>query len=312
MAKLGQLMVLSGNTKIILNKTKKMKNEKKYITNTEMPSAFICINKSRLKIYNKESDPTFYLNNGDSFQIELFNPTSNLILAKIYLNNNIISQGGLVLRPGERVFLERYLDVAKRFKFDTYEVSNTKEVQKAIENNGDFKVEFYDELKRLYPTLLISNNPSVTYNYNQLNGTGLSPIGITTSNASYGTTLNLTGTVNLSSSSNTYLSNNKSFNGTSATFTSSVGNFSSNSTLRKCNKTIETGRVEAGSNSDQKLQTVDKSFYTSPFHTVEYKLLPISQKVNTSEDINIKRYCTNCGAKQKPEFKFCPSCGKKC
>ena len=83
--------------------------------------------------------------------------------------------------------------------------------------------------------------------------------------------------------------------------------------LRKSlTKSIETGRVEAGSSSDQKFEYVNKSFDYYAFHTVECKLLPISQKINTAEDINVKRYCTNCGTKQKPEFKFCPSCGEKC
>lgn len=48
-----------------------------------------------------------------------------------------------------------------------------------------------------------------------------------------------------------------------------------------------------------------------PFHTIEYKLLPLSQKVNTSEDIKVKRYCTNCGAKLGPTHKFCANCGSK-
>jgi len=279
-----------------------------------MPSAFICINKSRLKIYNKESDPTFFLNNGDSFQIELFNPTSNSVLAKIYLNNNIISQGGLVLRPGERVFLDRYIDVAKRFKFDVYEVSNTQEVQKAIEKNGDFKVEFYTETTPLNSTITISNNPTWTYydycnpiTYFSNSGTLSTPMGVTTSNTNYSGTVNLTGMANGSSSSNSYL------NSTSATFTSSIGNYSSDATSKivRSSKTVETGRVEAGSESDQKLQTVNKSFNYYPFHTVEYKLLPISQKVNTADDINVKRYCPNCGAKINKTNKFCPSCGKK-
>ena len=284
---------------------------KQTITGPSMPTASICINKSRLKVYNP-NDPTYYMEKGQEFQIELFNPTSNSVLAKIYLNNNVISQGGLVLRPGERVFLDRYIDVAKRFKFDVYEVSNTSEVQKAIEQNGDFKVEFYCESVPPNSTLTISNpiwvysNP-ITYFSNS--GSFSTPASFTTSSTNYSCDLNLTGSLNNGSSS----SNTSYLNNTSATFTSSIGNYSSNATLRsvKKSKTIETGRVEAGSQSDQKLQTVNKSFNYYPFHTVVYKLLPISQKVNTSDDISVKRYCPNCGAKQKPEYKFCPSCGNK-
>jgi hypothetical protein len=76
-------------------------------------------------------------------------------------------------------------------------------------------------------------------------------------------------------------------------------------------KSIETGRVEQGSNSDQTFKYVNKNFEFFAFHTVEYKMLPVSQKVNTAEDINIKRYCTQCGAKVGKTDNFCSSCGKK-
>ena len=126
-----------------------------------VPSANICINKSRVKLYNKSGEmPTYYLQKQTEFQIELFNPTTDVVLAKITLNNNSISQGGLILNPGQRIFLERYLDIPKKFLFDTYEVSNTNEVKKAIENNGDFKVEFFKEKKQFYynPFVLTINN----------------------------------------------------------------------------------------------------------------------------------------------------------
>ena len=70
------------------------------------------------------------------FQIELFNPTSFILLAKIKLNGNAISGGGLVIRPGERIFLERFLEENKKFLFDTYKVDNIAAVKKAIKENG--------------------------------------------------------------------------------------------------------------------------------------------------------------------------------
>ena len=109
-----------------------------------VPTANIAVNKSRLKVYKNTGDmPTYYLQKGQEFQIELFNPTTDVILAKIILNGNPISQGGLVLNPGQRVFLDRYLDVAKKFLFDTYEVSNTEEVKKAIEKSRELLCFFY-------------------------------------------------------------------------------------------------------------------------------------------------------------------------
>jgi hypothetical protein len=83
------------------------------------------------------------------------------------------------------------------------------------------------------------------------------------------------------------------------------------SDLAKKSKSIETGRVEQGSYSDQEFKTVDKDFEFFAFHTVEAKLLPVSQKVNTSEDIKVKVYCTGCGAKLHKDHKFCGHCGTK-
>ena len=81
--------------------------------------------------------------------------------------------------------------------------------------------------------------------------------------------------------------------------------------IKRKKKSIETGRVEQGSSSDQKLTTVNKDFEFFPFHTTEYKMMPLSQKVNTVKDINVRRHCTQCGAKYKSSHKFCASCGNK-
>lgn len=287
---------------------------KQTITGPSMPMAGICINKSRLKTYHKNNLPTYYLEKGQEFQIELYNPTKDTILAKIQLNSTQISQGGLVLRPGERVFLERYLDVAKKFMFDTYEVANTAEVQKAIEDNGDFKVEFYKESKP-------------TYQYNQTITRLQQPYTYTDSNPDkYLRTFNCTSLYNSSDLTNAI--NISSAGGSGMNFNlCDASSCSSDLTLgslcfsdeeattkslkSRSKKTIETGRVEAGSTSDQKIERVNKNFDYWPFHTLEYKLLPISQKINSVDNINVKRYCHNCCAKQKPEFKFCPTCGAK-
>ena len=293
---------------------------KQMITGPAMPTAQICINKSRLKVYNKEKDPTYYLNKGQEFQIELFNPTSETILAKIYLNGKAISQGGLVLRPAERVFLERYLDVAKKFLFDTYEVANTEESIKAIENNGDFRVEFFSEITPLpvynpitvLPSVYVQGYDlnSVYYNTNTTIG-GYVPINTTKDVSSL--TLGLTSS---NSSNLTTLNSNCNITNTainsSLTTTSNVEPIKIKSLRKaKSRSVIETGRVEAGSSSSQQIKTVEKSFSYFPFYSVEYKMLPVSQKINTTDDIKIKKYCTNCGTKQKPEFKFCPTCGNK-
>ena len=76
-------------------------------------------------------------------------------------------------------------------------------------------------------------------------------------------------------------------------------------------KSIETGRVEKGSESNQKLDVVYLNWESWAFHTVEYKLLPVSQKINTTQDLNVKRYCTSCGFKLNKTDRFCSQCGGK-
>ena len=93
---------------------------------TSYPEAHITRSKSksrgRLKIYN---DNTVYLDQGEEFEIEVFNPTNKTVLAKIDFNGEMISHSGLVLRPGQRVFLERFFDDNRKFKFEVYEVDNS-------------------------------------------------------------------------------------------------------------------------------------------------------------------------------------------
>lgn len=106
-----------------------------------VPQSFITKGKQRLK----QHIDTVYMNNGDEFEIELFNPTQQKVLAKIELNGKSIGSG-IIVRPGERVFLERYFDEARKFLFETYVVNGDDEnVQNAIQKNGDVIIKFYDQ-----------------------------------------------------------------------------------------------------------------------------------------------------------------------
>lgn len=110
--------------------------------NSDVPQAFIATRKNRLKNYGDK----IYLKDGQTFQVELFNPLHTNVLAKINVNGNSIGSGGIIVRPGERVFLERYLDESKLFEFKTYDVpKDDRSVDHAIRNNGLIEVYFYEE-----------------------------------------------------------------------------------------------------------------------------------------------------------------------
>lgn len=292
----------------------------KTTTGVPTPQANLAINKSRIKLYGKNSqDPTYYLKKGQEFEIELFNPTKDTIMAKISLNGKPIAQGGLVLKPGVRVFLDRYIDVARKFKFDTYEVGNSDEVKKAIEDNGDFKVEFFREQQPIVTTITTSNNWGNNWDIDKYYRDGLfnttgNAINIGGSGISNGTYTSNCGSVSNYSADIQSVSARACLDGLDFAPQELKRSAAPNlKTLKKRvqAKSIETGRVEEGSKSNQTMEKVYMNWESFPFHTLEYKMLPVSQKINTVEDIQVKRYCSNCGNKQKPNFKFCPSCGSR-
>jgi hypothetical protein len=246
-----------------------------------VPTAFVTKGRQRVKQYGNN----VYLKNGEEFEIELFNPTTNKILAKISINGNSLGSG-IVLRPGERVFLERYLDEAKKFLFETYEVaSDDINVKEAIRKNGDLEIEFYEEFKN--PSQIIYNPPSYHWDW-----TGYSP------GVYYSNTGGLVG------------GNSSSSRGMSSGVQCSC-NIDNTLNLKSADlKMQETGRVERGSFSDQGFSYDSTTFNTYFSWKDTWKILPESQRPFVKEDLSI--YCTNCGAKRKKSsHQFCPNCGTK-
>jgi hypothetical protein len=274
-----------------------------YATQVGKPTAHITKKKSRLKVYNGH---VVFLNDKDNFEFEIHNPKNKTVLCKIKLNGEYISTSGVVLRPGQRVFLERFLDSNNKFEFSTYKVKDTSENRSAIDLNGDVLIEFYDEE--------VSRN-----NFLVLNGRTTYGSGITYGGRSndyipkFGTTISTTGGV-YNTTTTTYSTSN-------ATFTSSVepttsrSKFDVSSTLlrsskpSKKGKSIETGRVEKGEESNQNFTNSYEQFNCHTSHTIKFKIQPLSTKNVSVEEI--RQYCTECGTKTKKNYKFCPSCGNK-
>jgi hypothetical protein len=254
----------------------------------KFPSAHITTGKQRLK----QNGSSVYLNNGEEFEVEIFNPKSNSVLAKIKINGNYLSGGGIIVRPGQRVFLERYLNEARKFKFEVYEVnSSSKEVQEAIKNNGEVVVEFYDEtIYKDKPNITLSNGGSYwtnDYLYNGIN-------------------INSTTTGDFKLYNNSFTTNSASLN-TDVDYSSSLN-------LRKSLQTDrfkETGRIEKGSDSKQEFESVDMDFNVYPSNYSTWRILPLSEKPYTAKEVNVL-YCGNCGIRRKKDtHKFCPHCGTK-
>ena len=252
------------------------------------PTAYIAVNRNRLKLY-KDS---VYLKGGTCFEIELFNPTTTKVLAKIYLNGLAISTSGIVLCPGQRVFLERWIDKAQLFVYDTYEVDGTPDALAAIIENGKVRVGFQVEGSRYRscggdPIWVIN-----TYPYQYSSG-GFSSSGTTCISGGYTNTLyeGCTGA-----------QGTPGVNGINWS-TVSVQN---DNVLCSNTSSIETGRVEHGGASSQSFSTDYSNYYSYPSTTVDLQILPESSKPVEE----IRNYCSKCGTRKKSTgWKFCPVCG---
>ena len=239
-------------------------------------SAHVTTDRSRLKVYNSNQ---VFLKDKQKFEIELYNPTSFKYLTKISFNGVLMSQSGIVIKPGERVYLQRYIDSNNKFVFETYEVEKSNTSLNAISKNGGLKIEFYKENitfsgYHMGSTVSTYINDSSTY--------GIP--GITYTNYSSGSPY----IGGLNSSSN-------------------INSINCSSTL---GAKIETGRVEKGEKSKQEFTSIVGDFSLYSENSIEYKLLPESAK--PVEITKIRNYCTECGTRMKKEtWKFCPGCGNK-
>jgi hypothetical protein len=239
-------------------------------TNTQRPTANITVNRNRAKSYGS----SIYLKSGTHYEIELWNPTKLKVLTRIEVDGKPISSSGIVINPGQRVYLERWIDEPKKFLFTTYEAEDSPEGRSATANNGRIKVFFYDEVVRNY-------FPSGNF-YGSI-------IGNSTAAGGYVYTTNNTGLSYFADSNISEIKTSKDLS------------FSSS---------FETGLSEKGESSSQSLNEVSGDFNTWYRCYDEWQILPESQK--PVEVSKIRSYCTECGTRvRSSSWKFCPSCGEK-
>ena len=308
--------------------------------------AKLAVNKSLLKeFHNSQNERIVYLNDGQEFQIQIFNPYQYIIGVSFSFNSdNINNSKLLVLKPGERVWLERYLDSSNKFVFSTYEVGASKEVKKAIEKNGILNIYFYKEKEKQnniwISTTSITNEDLQPYTYpNWKDNIIYCDNNVVTSNlathindsintayysslptpkstcavdstciaASTNTAANY-GTSRYLNTADIKVGTNSCVNERSIEKTCLNKNSIETTCLNK--KSIETGRIDKGSYSTQNFNNYYGNFESWYFKKETIHILPTSQKQVSSNDLK-KQYCHNCGRKLNQKFKFCPYCGAK-
>jgi len=176
-----------------------------------------------------------------------------------------------MIRPGQREYLDCFIDTRKKFIFKTYNVDMDFESLDAIVDNGSLEIFFYKEdtvtlkdwpekyrpiiQKEYYP--VFPQFPTYpTYPNYPFYGTC---VGSTTGGSS-DTTLTTTGSIG------------------GQQFTANSSSDAPGLDFSYLNQEMETGRVEKGDKSDQKFNEIEMDFEKNYIHHIIYKLLPESRK----------------------------------
>lgn len=255
---------------------------------TARPELFIAVNKNRIKSQDHDSDGgVVYLENNTEFQLELYNKTDKVQKADIWINGK--QQGSsLVLKPGMHYYLDRFIDTNKKLLFETYDVEDTEESKAAIQKNGRIEVRFYSEQEILWTTI---GTPYLTWSY-------------------YNTGINYSNKSNLTAhNTNLYDDGHVTRSRTTTSDSYSSGN---DITACAAMSSIQTGRVEQGSTSNQSFNNYYGQFESNPNTIIKYHIVPKPREgqknVYTDE---IREYCIECGRRLKKGWKFCAGCGQK-
>jgi hypothetical protein len=259
-------------------------------TNTK-PSAWIVTpnDKGRKSIKSGK----VFLEDKEEFEIELFNPLTVSVLADIKLNGQSISKTGLVVKPGQRVYLDCFIDDKKKFKFSTYEIENSGEALDATQNNGLLEVFFYkedvitlDNWQRKFDRIIVEKHYPVYYPTYPSYPYYRPSIWFGTTSPTYGgscVTTNLNnGIIGTTTTSNAYYSSNNVVN---CSYTSDVNVPYGGTTVNNLSNSfsitpssLETGRVEKGEKSKQKFTEVDIDFEKHYIASTIIQILPESRK----------------------------------
>ena len=187
--------------------------------------------------------------------------------------------------------MERYLDRAKKFLYETYEVENgNATVEAAIKNNGLIQVKFYKEdiNKNTYKdtlTTTVSSNLDFSWtNFNDCqvySSARVSSGNVNDYNATY--TSDITAKAFSQPTVSTVLYS--SCDMLTEPLLSASCDCAATAISYDVRDTKETGRVQEGSKSNQLLHTCDMEFLSWSFRTETIQILPESEKPYTTSDL---------------------------
>lgn len=276
----------------------------------KQPQVHITAGKSRTKLFGSN----VYMPDNTDFEIELFNPSDETLGVKFKMNGKYISESMLVLYPAKHMFLDRYLNENKKFKYITYTVDDNAESKEAIAENGNIQVEFYREVWQTGVTNNTMKITTATSNINSFDGnctTNLANIPSTNN------TLYCSGMNNANQNiGTTFTSNGNGLFDTSYGYKADNNTLSNNVTKdwlsdepKKEFTEIETGMIAKGGKSETEFNNAIISFDTLPVAKFIFKILPLSQKPIEPKDLVVVCSNLNCRKKAKRDDKHCSGCG---
>ncbi len=249
------------------------------------PGAWVAntLDKGRKPIKNGK----VYMRDGEEFQIELFNPLRDCVLADIKLNGASVSKNGLVIKPGQRFYLDCFIDDNKKLVFREYEAEDTEEGHSATEKNGLLEVFFYKESvvsldgwRTKFDRLIVERHHTY-YPYNPY------PTWINTPNIYFGTNTVAGMDTNIVTTTNSC--NIPPMAGTTVNaLYSNTGSFA-------------TGRVEKGPESSQQFDEVDMQFDSLYIASTVVQLLPESRKPAETKEIKAGQARNDAGSKNRQD-----------
>ena len=214
-----------------------------YLRSGSGPTAIITSQNSERKVYQGN---TVYLNDGDNFEIRLFNPLSEKIGVEIRFNNQKKSNQLLVLNPGQDYILDRFIEEQRKMIFDTYFINgDNPNAVEAAADNGKVEILFYKEKIRYN---FDTTNPWISPGIWSYTSGGSGTAGYETYKSSKMRSAGGTQSKGL----DYYASDHTTFNASNENvfFTGSLDMEMSKSLDEPLND-LETGRVEKGDHSNQ-------------------------------------------------------------
>lgn len=252
-----------------------------YVSVEKSPEAFLTINKNKVK---PGRDGAYYLENGQSFELRIENNTLGTFLAKLSWNGQD-EKSGLVLKPAQTIYLERFVDTNNRLTFKSLDIP--KELEDHVDSAlGQLEVKFYKEVEEFnMPTPFI---PEKRHPFSPTYTPPSTPTFPPISPYWYDNT-------------GEYHWSNNTTAGVNQDRKVLSKSFSSESS-------VKIGKIEKGGKTSQNFKESNKRFENTLHGSTLFRLKPLENK---PADMLVRKYCSGCGAKRKNKWKFCPYCGEK-